>query len=79
MTLTEFLLARIAEALASAREALEMDARFSSPQDGYTVQYQWAPMIHHTSGLPMRQRRGSAFARGAPSPARVVADCKAKA
>ena len=31
MTLTEFLLARIVEDEAPAREALEMDARFSSP------------------------------------------------
>lgn len=42
------------------------------------MQYQWARLIHHSSGLPVRQRRGSRFARGAPSPARVVADCKAK-
>lgn len=35
MTLAEFLLARIAEDEAPAREALEMDARVSPPQEVY--------------------------------------------
>ena len=42
------------------------------------MQYQWARLIHHTSGLPVRQRRGSGFARGVPSPARALAGCTAK-
>ena len=78
MTLKEFLLARIAEDEAPVREALETDARFSSPDEGLTVQYLWARLIHHTSGRPVRQRRGSGLARGAPSPARVPAGCTAK-
>ena len=76
--LTQFLLARIAEDDEPAREALEMDARFSPPEDGFTVAYQWARLIHQASGLPLRQRRGSGLARGAPSPTRVPADCTAR-
>jgi hypothetical protein len=75
MTLTEFLLARIAGDEQPDPEALKMDARFSPSQDGFTVENQWARLIHQASGLPVRQRRGSGLARGAPSPARVVADC----
>ena len=51
VTLTEFLLARVAQDEAPAREAFEMDARLFSPQDAFSVQYQWARLIHHTSGL----------------------------
>ena len=42
------------------------------------MQYQWARLIHHTSGLLVRQRRGSGFARGVPSPARALAGYTAK-
>lgn len=76
--LTQFLLARIAEDDEPTREALEMDARFSPPEDGFTVAYQWARLIHQASGLPVRQRRGSGLARGAPSPTCVPADCTAR-
>jgi Family of unknown function (DUF6221) len=78
MTLTEFLLARIAGDEQPDPEALKMDAHFSPSEDGFTVEYQWARLIHQASGLPVRQRRGSGLARGAPSPARVVADCTAR-
>ena len=45
MALTEFLLAGIAEDEAPAREALEMDARFSSSREGLAVRYQSARLI----------------------------------
>jgi hypothetical protein len=70
MTLTKFLPARIAGDEEPDPEALKMDARFSPSEDGFTVEYQWARLIRQASGLPVRQRRGSGLARGAPSPAR---------
>ena len=69
MTLKEFLLARIAADEAPAREALEMDARFSSADEGLTFEYLSARLIHHACGRPVWQRRGSGLARSAASPA----------
>ena len=71
--LTDFLLARIAEDEASAREAAEIDQEVFGSKDGCVIDYLWARMVTYPSG-----GRGHTFAPGAPTPAQVLAECEAK-
>ena len=72
VTLTEFLTARIDEDEAVARAEAEMQARFFGAPE-FTITYEWARITRHENGA-----QGSSFARGCPSPARVLAECEAK-
>jgi len=71
MRIDEFLLARIAEVETAARRALATESLFVS--DGCTVEWAWAHLATHPSG-----GSGRGFAEGAPTPARVLAECEAK-
>jgi len=70
MTLTEFLEARIAEDEAPAMRAIEME-RFAV--DGSNVSWDW-----HRHEVTQNGGEASSFRHGAPSPARVLAECEAK-
>lgn len=71
MTLTEFLLARIAEAEEAASRAQHIEQFYIA--EGFEVSYEWARLIAHPNG-----GRGTAFEPGCPSPDRVLAACRAK-
>lgn len=73
-TLAEFLLARIVDYEAAARDQVEIDAEFPAP-DGYVMGYGWHRTITKVSSGRVHS---STFAPGAPSPGRVLAECAAK-
>jgi hypothetical protein len=71
MTLTEFLLARIAEDAEWAQEAIDLS-------DGLGVTREWRWVRLYGSANYPKNPSSSSFYSGAPSPARVLADCEAK-
>lgn len=73
MTLTEFLLARIAEDEASAREAIAHENAIRDVRPDWEYLYTWALMYNASGGGV-----GHSFQPGAPTPGRVVAECEAK-
>jgi Family of unknown function (DUF6221) len=71
MTIVEFLLARIGEEEAVARDAQDAASVYGPD---FEITYDWARYTRHkTSG-----GSGTGFYPGAPSPARVLAECEAK-
>lgn len=69
--LIQFLLARIEEQASAARKSVELDKVFG---EDFEVTYSWT---RHTHYVP-NGARGMETAKGAPTPAAVLADCKAK-
>ncbi|NKV28226.1 hypothetical protein GS921_00335 [Rhodococcus hoagii] len=70
--LVEFLRARLDEDRQAAQAALDADKMFVD-DGGFTIEYRWARITIHQSG-----GRGTGFASGAPSPARVLREGEAK-
>ena len=70
-TLTDFLLARIEEDEAVAREAVNLSS-------GIGVTREWAWVRFWGSSERPQMPSSSSFYAGAPTPARVLAECEAK-
>ena len=74
-SLTDFLLARIAEDEAVARAAQAHERALLAVKPTWSVVYAWAMMLNTPNG---RGGGSHNFQPGAPSPARVLAECAAK-
>jgi len=74
MDLTAFLLARIAEDEAAARAAQAHERALLEVKPTWSVEYAWAMMLNTPGGAGGGSHN---FQPGAPSPARVLAECAA--